>query len=118
FYALGDTRTPVRATFVAVAVNLVLNLLFVGPLAVLGLAHRGLALATSATALMNLGQLSIRLRTRLGGIDGRRMTSSLARILVASLATAGLLAQIGRASCRESAADWGGTHSVAGIRGD
>jgi putative peptidoglycan lipid II flippase len=92
FYALGDTRTPVRATFVAVAVNLVLNLLFVGPLAVLGLAHRGLALATSVTALMNLGQLSFRLRARLGGIDGRRMTRSLARILVASLATAGLLA--------------------------
>jgi putative peptidoglycan lipid II flippase len=92
FYALGDTRTPVRATFVAVAVNLVLNLLFVGPLAGLGLAHRGLALATSVTALMNLAQLSLALRGRLGGIDGRRMSGSLVRILAASAATAALLA--------------------------
>ena len=92
YYALGDTRTPVRATFVAVAVNLVLNLLFVGPLAGLGLAHRGLALATSATALMNLAQLSWGLRSRLGGVDGRRMANSLVRILAASAATAMLLA--------------------------
>lgn len=91
FYAMGDTRTPVRATFVAVGVNLVLNLMFVGPLAGLGLAHRGLALATSATSLMNLAQLSWRLRARLGGIDGRRMASSFARILAASAMTAALL---------------------------
>ena len=92
FYALGDTRTPVRSTFVAVGVNLVLNLLFVGPLAGLGLAHRGLALATSATAIMNLAQLSFRLRAHLGGIDARRMARSLVRIVAASAVTAGLLA--------------------------
>ncbi len=92
FYALGDTRTPVRSTFVAVGVNLVLNLLFVGPLAGLGLAHRGLALATSATAIMNLGQLSWRLRQHLGGIDARRMATSFVRILAASAVTAALLA--------------------------
>ena len=33
FYALGDTRTPVRASFIAVALNLVLNLLLMHPLA-------------------------------------------------------------------------------------
>ena len=92
FYALGDTRTPVRATFVAVGVNLVLNLMFVGPLAVLGLAHRGLALATSVTAFMNLAQLSLRLRTRLGGIDGRRMAGAFARIVLASAISAAVLA--------------------------
>jgi len=92
FYALGDTRTPVRATFVAVGVNLALNLLFVGPLARLGLAHRGLALATSATSFVNLLQLSWRLRTRLGSIDGARLLRSLSRILVASAAVGLLLA--------------------------
>ncbi|MEQ1833506.1 MAG: murein biosynthesis integral membrane protein MurJ [Candidatus Eisenbacteria bacterium] len=92
FYALGDTRTPVRSTFVAVGVNLGLNLLFVGPLAGLGLAHRGLALATSATAIMNLAQLSWRLRQHLGGIDARRMARSLLRILAASALTAAALA--------------------------
>ena len=92
FYALGDTRTPVRATFVAVGVNLALNLLFVGPLKGLGLAHRGLALATSVTSFVNLLQLSWRLRTRLGSIDGARLLRSLSRILVASAAVGLLLA--------------------------
>ena len=95
FYAQGDTRTPVRATFIAVGVNLALNLLFVGPLAGLGLAHRGLALATSVTSLLNLFQLAFRLRARISGVDGARILRSLARILVASgLTAAGLVAAL------------------------
>jgi len=92
FYAQGDTRTPVQATFVAVAVNLGLNLLFVGPLARLGLAHRGLALATSVTAMLNLVQLAFRLRRRIGGIDGGRILRSLGKLVVASGVTAAGLA--------------------------
>ncbi len=92
YYALGDTRTPVRSTFVAVGTNLALNLLFVGPLARLGLEHRGLALATSATAILNLTQLALRLRGRLGGVDGGRMFRSLTRIALASAIPAALLA--------------------------
>jgi putative peptidoglycan lipid II flippase len=81
----------VRSTFVAVGVNLVLNLLFVGPLVGLGLAHRGLALATSVTSLINLTQLAWRLRARLSGIDGGRMLRSFLRITLASLVAASLL---------------------------
>jgi len=95
FYAQGDTRTPVRATFVAVGVNLALNLLFVGPLARLGLAHRGLALATSVTAMLNLVQLAFRLRSRIGGVDGGRILRSLGKLLVAGgLTAAGLAAAL------------------------
>lgn len=92
FYALGDTRTPVRSTFVAVAVNLALNLAFVGPLVGLGLGHTGLALATSVTSMVNLAQLAWRLRGRIGGIEGARMLRSLARITLASVAAAAGLA--------------------------
>ncbi len=90
FYALGDTRTPVRSTFIAVGVNLGLNLLLIGPLAGLGLAHRGLALATSVTSVANLALLALWLRRRLGRVDGARMLASLARIAAASVVAAAL----------------------------
>lgn len=92
FYALGDTATPVRATFVAVAVNLGLNLLFAGPLVGLGLGHRGLALATSVTSLVNLAQLAFYLRRRIGGIDGARLLRAVAGILVAGALAAAVVA--------------------------
>jgi putative peptidoglycan lipid II flippase len=79
FYALGDTRTPVRASFIAVAVNLALNLLLMRPLA-----HQGLALATSVTSIANLLQLAWALRARLGGIDGARIRATALRVLIAS----------------------------------
>jgi putative peptidoglycan lipid II flippase len=80
FYALGDTRTPVRASFFAVAVNLALNIVLMAPLA-----HLGLALATSLTSIVNLGQLVFALRRRLGAIDGRRIGAAAARIAAASV---------------------------------
>jgi putative peptidoglycan lipid II flippase len=84
FYALGDTRTPVQASFVSVALNLGLNLLFIGPLRGLGLGHLGLALATSVTAIANLLQLAWYLRRRVGPLEGRRMLNTLWRVSVAA----------------------------------
>ena len=84
FYALGDTRTPVQASFVSVALNLALNLLFIGPLRFLGLGHMGLALATSLTAVTNLFQLVWYLRRRVGPLEGRRMLTTLWRVSVAA----------------------------------
>jgi len=84
FYALGDTGTPVRASFVAVAINLSLNLLFVGPLRSSGLGHLGLALATSVTSIVNLLQLGAYLRRSIGPLEGRRMLDALGRIAIAS----------------------------------
>jgi len=85
FYALGDTRVPVQASFVSVALNLTLNLLFIGPLAFLGLGHRGLALATSVTAVGNFLQLALYLRRRVGPLEGRRILRTLLRVGAASL---------------------------------
>jgi len=80
FYALGDSRTPVRVSIAAVIANAGLNLALVR---VLG--YRGLALGTSVAALFNAGALIWFLHRRLDGLDNRRVLSSFARIIVASL---------------------------------
>ena len=85
FYAMGDTKTPMRSSLTSVALNVVLNLLLVGPLASLGLGHRGLALAASLAALANVTQLAFLLRGRIGGFDGRRIVLTTARVSAASL---------------------------------
>jgi len=86
WYALGDTRRPMLASLAAVAVNLALNLSLVGPLRPLGLDHRGIALAASLAAFVNLAQLALGLRRRLGGIEGRRLLATALRVLAASAA--------------------------------
>jgi putative peptidoglycan lipid II flippase len=88
FYALGETRVPVQASFVSVAINLTLNLLFVGPLRFLGLGHLGLALATSVTSIVNLAQLAFALRARLGSLEGTRLRATTLRVSLASLGIA------------------------------
>jgi putative peptidoglycan lipid II flippase len=80
FYALRDSRTPVIVSAVTVLLNVVLNVTLVR---VMG--FTGLALGTAAAAVFNASVLLWLLRSRLGGIDGRRIGSSLARIGAASL---------------------------------
>ncbi len=91
WYALGDTRRPMIASFTAVAVNLALNLLLVGPLRPLGLDHLGIALAASLAAYANLAQLAFGLRRRIGGFEGRRIAAAFGRVLVASALVAAVL---------------------------
>ena len=58
FYARKDTATPVKIGIIAMAVNMVLNLLFVLPLMYFwNVGHMGLALATSVAAFLNAGLL-------------------------------------------------------------
>jgi putative peptidoglycan lipid II flippase len=83
FYALGDTRTPVMAGFVSVAVNVVMALLLMWPLR-----HAGLALASSLSSYVNLLVLAWLLRRRLAGPGGAPLWWSLARTLGASAALA------------------------------
>lgn len=53
FYARQDTRTPVRIAMIALAVNMLLNVVFY----LQGFAHVGLAAATSIAACVNAGLL-------------------------------------------------------------
>ena len=58
YYARQDTATPVKIGIIAMAANMVMNLVFVLPLLwYFNVGHLGLALATSAAAWLNAGLL-------------------------------------------------------------
>jgi len=86
FYSMQDTRTPALVNVAAVSVNVAANLLYVFPL---GLGVRGLALGHATAYTFGAISLGAILRKRLGGLNGRRIAGSLARILVGAGATAG-----------------------------
>ena len=83
FYALQDTRTPVIWAIVAVGLNVPLIAWLVGPMGV-----GGLALALSITASLEVVGLLWALRSRLRGLDGAALLSSLARSTAAAAVAA------------------------------
>jgi putative peptidoglycan lipid II flippase len=89
FFARGDTATPVKVGLFTVALNLGLNLLFMGPLG-----HMGVALATSCAAWVNAGLLAWLLARRGHYVADRRARRAVPRMLAAAaamgLAVAGL----------------------------
>ena len=81
FYALNDTRTPVRIGLLAVALNLVLNLVcvFTWPD---GYQHAGLAFSTVFASLANCVALATLLHRRIGNPGWGRLAGVLLRTLV------------------------------------
>jgi putative peptidoglycan lipid II flippase len=79
FYALQDTWTPVLLGGITLLVNIVLMNVLVKPLA-----QGGLALAISISGIVNMLLLLYSLRRKIGFIDGRRIITSLSKILLAS----------------------------------
>lgn len=86
FYALQDTWTPVVLGLISMAVNIVAMILLVGPLS-----QGGLAFATSISSVVNMFLLLYRLRKKVGTIDGRRLTGTLLKSLLASLVMGGVV---------------------------
>jgi putative peptidoglycan lipid II flippase len=84
-YAMQDTRTPALVNVAAVAVNVLVDLLF---FFVLDLGIPGLALGHAVSYAFASSVLLLLIRRRVGPIGGRRIVASLGRILVAGLATA------------------------------
>ena len=80
FYALRDSRTPVIVSVLSVLANLAINLALIR---VMG--FRGLALGTALAAMFNAVALLWLLERRLGGLEGRRIATSLVKIGVASI---------------------------------
>lgn len=79
FYALHDTRTPVKLTVVTVLINLAFSLMLIGPLR-----HGGLALANSIAALANTTMLSWFLAKKIQKLWNKKMILFAFQVLLAS----------------------------------
>jgi putative peptidoglycan lipid II flippase len=80
FFALKDTVTPAKVSFVALIVNIILNSILMFPMK-LG----GLALATSISGTITFLILFLLLRKRIHGFDIEALMLSFIRILLASI---------------------------------
>jgi putative peptidoglycan lipid II flippase len=80
FYAMQDTKTPMKVAVIALLVNLFLSLILMSPLK-----HGGLALANALASILNLGMLAWILRARVGPLQGIKLLRSGIKILLASL---------------------------------
>ena len=80
FYALKDTKTPVKIGIYIVFINIALDLILVRYLA-----HSGLALATSVAAIINLIILLKVLQDKIGNLELKSQTSFLIKIIISSI---------------------------------
>lgn len=83
FYALQDTRTPVRIAVISLMVNIVMSLILMWPLA-----HGGLALATALASMTNLSLLIWALRKKIGQIGFSAILQSHLKVLGAGISVA------------------------------
>lgn len=83
FYALGDTRTPMRVSVIAFALNIVLTVCLVGPLQ-----QGGLGIANTLSACVNVALLVVFLRKKLGSLELGQLRSIFLPLAVAALAAA------------------------------
>jgi len=109
FYALKDTRTPVAIAFAAFLLNLSFSLALMGPMR-----HGGLALASSLSALGNMGLLLWFLRKKIGPFGGRVIALSGVKGIVASIPMAAAVYGILQAGDWASA---GGKLAKGGVLG-
>lgn len=100
FYALQDTRTPVKVAVGALVANALLGLGLMGPLR-----QGGLALATSLAAGLNFSLLVLLLRRKLGHMGA----SAILRAFLKSLLASVLMGAAAYAICR------GSTWETAGV---
>lgn len=81
YYALQDTKTPVKISITVVILNLIFSLILIR-----FLQHGGLALANSLAAIINMVLAYWFLRLRLPDLPEKKLFLNLGKILVASLA--------------------------------
>lgn len=86
FYALHDTKTPVIIGVGAMTGNLLLSILFSIIFSNLGwMPHGGLALANSTATAVESIILLILMKRKLNGINGKRITETVTKSILASV---------------------------------
>ncbi|GAH92121.1 unnamed protein product, partial [marine sediment metagenome] len=80
FYALKDTKTPVKIGIYIVFLNIALDFILIRYLA-----HSGLALATSVAAILNLIILLKVLQDKIGDMELKSQASFLIKIIISSI---------------------------------
>lgn len=95
FYSFQDTKTPVKVSFLAIGFNIGLNLLLMHPLS-----FRGLALATSISASVNLTVLAYLMTRRFGSPGWQGFLQSMGKVFAASMLMAAVLIGLSAASTR------------------
>ncbi|MBE7500064.1 MAG: murein biosynthesis integral membrane protein MurJ [Verrucomicrobiales bacterium] len=85
FYALGDTKTPMRVSVFCLAANLFLSLWLVGPLR-----QAGLGAANSLTAALNCWLLGRALRRKLKTLELGELRAKLVSLLGATVVAGGV----------------------------
>lgn len=88
FYSLKDMKSPVWAAAGAFIVNVVFSLLLMGPLL-----HGGLAVATTLSAIVNLGILLYILKGKVGQVIDKSLAYSFLKSLIGAVLT-GVVAHI------------------------
>lgn len=83
FYAIDRRKTPMVVSFIAVGLNLALNVIFTREL---GWGHRGLAFSTACVATSNFLILYFIMRSHLGRLESGAMGRLLGKLALASFA--------------------------------
>ncbi len=91
FYALSDTKTPVKTAVISIVCNLILALVLMGPLS-----HGGLALATSLSSVINLLILVYVLTRRLPRVAWGDIALSAIKATIASAIMGGVVYVVSR----------------------
>jgi len=86
FYALQDTKTPVKMAVISLLANIVLSILLMGPMR-----HGGLALATSLASVVNLILLIRALKKRLGRIGAHDILQSVLKSTASAAVMGGVI---------------------------
>jgi len=84
FYALNNTRTPVRISLTAVAVNIAVNLTLILLLPT-GYKFVGLALGTALSVTLNSTLLAVSFRARMGRLEEFQLGRTMAKIVSSAL---------------------------------